>query len=410
MTGPNEAVVSVWTLAAEETSAPPLITPDSMTAEQLSALRTALAAFADTPIATLEAHPIHDDVDRGRGFTLGPESPLAQYLSSLIGQAAENAASGKLGTVAKTLYRMVVPAKVAAEVGGGLVKPMASTATAGGGHGALAGPSGVAGQATFIPAAGSGVLAVAAPLILMTVATGISAYIESQRRELTGLIEKLRSDLVARERAELNGCRPAIESATGVVLDKGHIGHALGLGSAVNTINVAVAAAQERVASWQRALDGFGNDRVQLGDLLRHFPGIDQGGGEFRAHLELADLAISLSRRVLVLQAVDQAQKDPGNPLNNFMKALERNQRQVSELEAGIADVLSRLSHVRVDRGHGIREVIIHMGDVDRLLHMADRLREFDAGADAAALQSDVAIEMVQEEDGSVVVLPAYRT
>ncbi len=398
----------MWTLSAEATDEPPLTTPGAMTPEQLAALRTALAAFADAPIAMLEAHPLPGGIDRSRGFTLGPESPLAEYLSKLISQTAESAAGGKLGPIGQTLYRMVVPAKVAAEVGGGLVKPLASTAEDRDTHRIPAGASGIARQATFIPAAGSAVLTIAAPLMLMTVAVGVSAYVEHQRRKLTALIDKLRGDLLARERAELNGCRPAIESATGVVLDKGHIGHALGLSPAVNTINVAVAAAQARVTKWQRALDRFGDKRVELGELLTHFPGIDNGGGEFRAHLELAELAISLNKRVLVLQAVDLAQQNPGNPLINYMKALDRNQRHITELEDGIADVLFRLSRVRVDRGHGVREMMIHMGDVDRLLRTADRLHEL--GADSATLQSDVAIEMVQEEDGSVVVLPAYRT
>lgn len=403
----NEAAVAVWMLAAEDTAAPPWITSDAMTPEQLSTLRSYLAECADNPIATLEAQPLPDGVDRSHGFALGSDSPLAKYLSALMEQAVGSDASANPGAGDETLYRMVVPAKVAAQVGGGLIKPMASKAADRGIHSALVGPSGIAGQATFIPAAGSGILTMAAPLMLMTVAVGISAYIEHQRREITALVEKLRGDLLARERAELNGCLPAIDSATGVVLDKGHIGHALGLGPAVNTINVAIAAAQARVTNWQRALDHFGDNRVELGTLLAHFPGIDGNGGEFRAHLELADLAISLNKRVLVLQAVDQAQLDPGNALDNFMKALKRNHKQVAELEVGITDVLSRLSRVRVDRGHGIREVMIHMGDVDRLLGTADRLRELDAGA--MSRQSDVAIEMVKEKDGSVVVLPAYQ-
>jgi hypothetical protein len=50
---------------------------------------------------------------------------------------------------------MVVPAKVAAQVGSGLIKPMASKAASGGVHSALMGSSKIAAQATFVPVAGT---------------------------------------------------------------------------------------------------------------------------------------------------------------------------------------------------------------------------------------------------------------
>ncbi|MFD3975325.1 hypothetical protein [Streptomyces cyaneofuscatus] len=41
-----------------------------MTAERLGELRGAPAALADAPIATLEAHPLPDKLDRSRGIPL----------------------------------------------------------------------------------------------------------------------------------------------------------------------------------------------------------------------------------------------------------------------------------------------------------------------------------------------------
>jgi hypothetical protein len=144
--------------------------------------------------------------------------------------------------------------------------------------------------------------------------------------------------------------------------------------------------------------------------LAEHFDGIDrQQGGDFRAHLELAELAIALKKRVIVLQAVEQAQLNPANPFENFIGALKRDQKTVLELEAGIAGVLRQLSTLQLDRSHGVRDVVFSRGAVDDLLRAAYRLRELGNGLDAAERPADVAIEMVREDDGSVVVLPAYR-
>lgn len=114
---------------------------------------------------------------------------------------------------------MVVPAKVASQVSKGLVSPMASKTTAGGVHGALMNASGIAAQATFVPVAGkvaitgtatgpagmagvavasAGAITVAAPLVLMALAVGASAYAENQRQRalehVTELLEKLHEE------------------------------------------------------------------------------------------------------------------------------------------------------------------------------------------------------------------------
>ena len=167
---------------------PMIVGAESVAPQRFAELRNALAAMADVPIATLEAHPLPSNLDRGSGILLDAASPLARHLSQLIAQTPKFMATGGTG---EALYRMVVPAKVAAQVGGGLIKPMASKAASGGVHSALVGSSGIAAQATFVPvsgtaaaaagaaggsaatagatAASAGALTVAAPLVLMAV-------------------------------------------------------------------------------------------------------------------------------------------------------------------------------------------------------------------------------------------------
>ena len=319
---------------------------------------------------------------------------------------------------------MVVPAKVAAQVGTGMVKPMTSKAVAGGVHGALMGAKGIAGQATFVPvaskaaaggvAAGAGAaLTVAAPLVLMAVAVGVSAHAEHKRQQalenITELLEKLHDDALQRERSALNGCRDAIDKATAVLLDQGKVGASLGLDSAVHAISTALADAEQRLKKWRRGLEVIGDRPVEIAKLRSTFGGIDEEAGEFRAHLELAELAINLKKRVILLQAVEHAQLDPSNPFESFLRALRSDQQRVVELESGIEAVLRRLSMLHLDRSHGFLDRLFTPSEVDKLLRTSYQLRELGEGIAPNAQASDVAIEMIRSGDGSVVVLPAYR-
>src|SRR4051812_28074976 len=117
--------VPVWALATETVSVPDVLGDEGMTPGRLAELRTALATLADSPIATLEAHPMPATRERTGGIPLHAASPLAQQLSQLVTQTAKSApAKLNVAATGEVLYRMVVPAKVAAQVGEGLVKPM----------------------------------------------------------------------------------------------------------------------------------------------------------------------------------------------------------------------------------------------------------------------------------------------
>lgn len=443
VTADSNAPVPVWTLATEDVSVPNVF-PDQggMTPARLAELRTVLASLARVPIATLEVHPIAVRRDRNSGIPLHAASPLAQQLSELVAQTAKSTTPAvDITATGDVLYRMVVPAKVAAEVGKGLVKPMTSKAVAGGVYSGLSDSAGLVAHATFVPVAGkaatagagtaaaagaaggsaatagvavasAGVLTVAAPLVLMAVAVGVSAYAENQRQQsierITDLLEQLHEDKLEKERSDLDGCRDAIDKATSILLDQGRIGHSLGLDSASYAISTAIERARRRLSKWDAALAALPDGPVELAALTKAFPGIDEDGGIFRAHLELARLAIALKRRVLVLQAVEHAQQDAGsNPFTAFVGTLQEDERHIDDLDSGLGAVLLRLSSLELRRQGGFQRPVFTAGQVDNLLRAAYRLRALGDDLDVGAGQADVAIEIERSRDGSLVVFPA---
>ncbi|MFF9850490.1 hypothetical protein [Streptomyces litmocidini] len=428
----KKATVPVWTLATGDVRVPAVTGDGPMTAERLAELRSVLAALADEPIATLEVHPLPDRLDRSRGISLDAVSPLAQHLSQLVTQSARSSSAAATAAAAgEGLYRMVVPAKVAAQFGQGIVHSMPSKEVAGGIHSAIMNSTGIAAQATFVPVGkaatagaaggagaaagvavgGSAALTVAAPLVLMAVAVGVSAHADAKRQRaiehITELLEQLRDQKLEDERSELDGCRDAIDKATALLLDQGKLGVSLGLDSAVHAINTALGHADHRLARWRNALDKLPDgEPVEIGALTESFPGVDDHGGAFRAHLELASLAIALKRRVNVLQAVEHAQGDPGNLFGSFVRVLKRDQQRLDELESGIAGVLVRLSALELARPSGLRPVFT-TGEVDRLMRTAHRIRKLGDGVTVNGRTPDVSIEIARDKDGSVVVFPA---
>lgn len=326
----------------------------------------------------------------------------------------------------EVLYRMVVPAKVASQLSKGLVKPLTSKAVPGGVYSALRGSSGIVSSATFVPVsgagattgaaatagvgvAGAGALTVAAPLVLMAVAVGASVYADSQRQKaserITELLTQLHDDKLEQERNRLDGCRDAINKATSVLLDQGKVGHSLGLDSASHEISTAISAVERRLTQWQAALNELPEGPVELATLTEALP----ENGAFSAHLETAKLAIALKRRVLVLQAEEQAQSDDtGNPFQSFLSELRSDEMRVDRLESGINDVLLRLSTLELKRTSGLlKKVHYTPSEVGKLLAAAYRLKGLSSGLDAAENHSEVVIEIERGQDGSVVVFPA---
>jgi hypothetical protein len=424
MNVPTTDISPVYMLSTKKCESP-IAFDDALTPTRLDELRGALAVLAAAPITTLEVHPKPADIDVSRGIPLGSLSPLARELATLAADSSKVVASAASSS-GETLYRMVVPAKVAAQVSGGVMRHMPSKAVAGGVHSAIVGAKGVGAHATFVPVAkgavggsaatagvavaGAGALTVAAPLILLTLAAGASAYADNQRQaaidRIEALLTKANQERLDDERNRLDGCRSAIDKATGILLDKGKIGMALGLDSAVNVIDTAIAAAERRTTKWRDALATLPSDKVELPALTAAFDGIDDPNSEFYAHMELADLAVSLKRRVIVLQAVEHAQLDEGNLFENFTDALKLDAQNLDMLVANLDDIRLRLSTLQLDRSHGFRDFTFSSGSVDKLLGTAQRLRSMGDRVAVHGRQSDVAIEMVQAKDGSLVVLP----
>lgn len=403
--------VPVWTLATDAVTVPLVGDFSAMSPERLAELRTVLAALADTPVATLEAHPLPPDLDTSQGLPLSSASPLAQALSQFAEQIpAHFATSG-----GEALYRMVAPSKVAAQVGAGLLGPMKSSA--GGVHSALVGKRGIAAQARFIPVNNSAAanvtkLVVAAPLIINAVAAFASLHAEQQRQRaierVTELVEKLHQDRLEEERDRLDGCRSPIAKATAILLDRGLIGEALGLGPAVHTVDNAMSSATRRINGWNELLDGIAGRPVEVHKVKRMFPGINSPDGEFHAHVELARAAMALKRRILVLQAVEQAQLNAGNNFERFVQVLQQEQSEIDELESKLNALLLGLSQLQLDRSHGVRDFAFSSAQVDELLHATRRFRTFADGiSETAGRPTDVAIDIVRTTDGSVIVLPA---
>ncbi|MCS5713523.1 hypothetical protein NVV95_03025 [Herbiconiux sp. CPCC 205716] len=425
--------VPVWALATQEIVVPDILGQDVMTPGRLGELRTALAALAAAPIATLEAHPVSARLDRTGGLPLHGASPLAQQLSQLVAQTSKSASGAvEVGATGEVLYRMVVPAKFAAEFGKGLVKPMVAKGVAGGIRSALTDSSGIVAGAAFVPVGGkaavSGVaaagaatagavtvgaaLTVAAPLVLMAVAVGITIYVEQERQKaiehITELLEKLHEDKLDEERNELDGCRDPVDKATSILLDKGRIGMSLGLDSAVHAISIAIERTRRRLNKWQQAIAAVPDGPIEVSVLTKTFPGINKEGGEFRAHLELAQLAIALKRRVMILQAVEHAQLEGADHLfETFVRTLHDDECRLNELTSGITSLLLQLSTLELKRPGGFRSPMFTGGEVDELLQVSYRLRAFGDDVSLSGSESDVAIDIERHRDGSLVVFPA---
>ncbi|WP_245714811.1 hypothetical protein [Micromonospora inyonensis] len=238
-------------------------------------------------------------------------------------------------------------------------------------------------------------------------------YAEEQRRKamerVTELLEELTADNLDAERDRLNGATTAVERATALLLDKGEVGHSLGLEPAVHTVDTAIAAAARRAGAWRAKLAAFSSEGVEIADLVKAFPGIDQPNGAFRVELRLASLAIATKRRVAVLQAVEHAQKSPELDFRRFTAMLQDEQRSVDELQSELRGLLVDLAELRLRAPtKSFTDRLLTQGEVNNLLAWPGRLRQLAAEESVVASElSDVEIGLVQRADGKVLVLPA---
>jgi hypothetical protein len=416
----------VWTLATEADKISDAhrfpVDEEGLTPERLASLREALGAFLETPLVTVEAYRLPPDVHISGGQLLDAASPLAIHLANLVKRSpAVMSKPAEVAKSAETLYRMVVPRAVAAQMGAGLVRSMPSAAVKGGMHSAILGKAGILGQASFVPVAtvagatgvagAAGVITVAAPFILLAIATAASVYAEEQRRRalqrVTELLEELQDQSLNEERDRLNGAARAIEKATALLFEKGEVGHSLGLDSAVNSVDTALASAIRRAATWRSRLDGLPSEGAEVSALCKAFPGIDEPDGRFRIELRLASLAIAMKRRVAVLQAVEHAQMSPDKTFVRFTAMLKDEQATVDEVETTLRALLADLADLRLRAPNKQLYLLMARGEVNDLLKWPGRLRELAAEESVPAAElTDLEVGLVHHRDGKLRVLP----
>ena len=439
---PTEGI-PVWNLVAEESAELSRIAESlpstNMTPERLADLRNLLTTFSDSPVATLEMHKLDKPRDPKAGIALQATSPLAQQLAELVAKTPVaqqltglvKTTSGATAQNGETLYRMVVPANLGAQLSNGTVRTMSAKGASGAIHSGLLGKTGIVGQLSFVPvtsskvattgmagagvtatagAGAAGALTVAAPLVLLAVAAAATVQAENQRTEaiaeIKSLVEELHELELDKERAELNACGDAIDSATSILLDQGLVGHSLGLDSAANNISELVHLTRTRLEKWQVSLQKLQNSRVDRKKLEDAFPGLLSGQGKFAVHLEIAKLAISLYRRLLVVQAVEHAQnQSEGNPLTYFLKKLQRDERKINQLEFDIQHLLKGISELELRPGSRMLNKIAYtQSDVESFVELAFKLKSIGAEQVQQSPTADMVIEIEQHKDGSLTV------
>jgi hypothetical protein len=430
--------VPVWTLATNSEKVSQAVqlpvAHEGMTAERLVGLRQALAAFLDAPLVTVEAYALPPQTHFSGGKLLDAASPLALELRNLLKLPADAANSSEaVAKSSETLYRMVVPRRLAAQLGKGLVRSMPSKEVAGGIYSGILGKAGIEKNATFVPVVteasstgatalmkngakavtGAGVVTAASSFILLAVATAASVHAEEQRRKamerVTELLEELTAQNLDDERDRLNGATRAVERAAALLLDKGEVGLSLGLDSAVHTVDTAIEAATRRAKTWRARIEGFPAEGVEVADLVQAFPGIDQPNGAFRTELRLAMLAIATKRRVAVLQAVDHAQRSPQLDFRRFTEVLQDEQRDVDELQGNLRALLVDMAALQLRAPtKSFTDRLLTQSEVNTLLAWPGRLKQLaDEESVAASELPDIEIGLVQQADGKVLVLPA---
>ena len=90
--------------------------------------------------------------------------------------------------------------------------------------------------------------------------------------------------------------------------------------------------AERRIGEWERALAAFEGSATPDG-LKKSFPGLGGKGGEFEAKLRMAVFAISMKRRVGILQAAEHTRNDANLSLSRFNRELAKDTADLADLE-----------------------------------------------------------------------------
>ena len=150
MTAQDDSLsVPVWLIGTEESGfsgdVAASMPTEGFTAERLAQLRDGLADLMDTPLVSLEAYPLPIENTIKGGRLLDAASPLATCLTNLIQHSSSSLKAVSPGVTqgGETLYRMVVPAHIATQMGSGLARAMPSAAASTGIHSGILGRAGI---------------------------------------------------------------------------------------------------------------------------------------------------------------------------------------------------------------------------------------------------------------------------
>lgn len=426
----DEQVVPIWTLSAggsDDALVQRLYEGDGeLSQARLDGLRAALAALSDDPPVVMERHAVLRQDVPGGGRLVAAGSPMAKTIADIVGKTRQVAPAEAASGATEVLYRMVVPEKLAGQLAQGTARQM--SAGGGGVYSAIRGSRNIVGNAKFVPVATSagggaaaggaaamagagavGAVLAAAPVVLLLAATAGSVYAEEQRRQALERVENLLNerryaDLEA-ELDELNGAVKAIRKATALLADEGRLGKSLGLDSAVNRIDTAVSTAERRLGEWERALVNL-NGTATPTTLKAAFPGLGASNGLFEAQLRMAVFAISMKRRVAILQAAEHTQADTELSLSRFNRELASDAEDLALLERRIAALLSDLADIKIEAPKKRIDVVYKAKEVRELLSWTPYLRGFAAReVPATPTSGDLEICFIANDDGSIRVL-----
>lgn len=426
----DEKVVPIWTLSSGGSDDAVLERfydgEGELTRDRLDRLRVALAVLSDDPPVVLERYAVAPEDISGGGRLVAAGSPLAKSLADIVGSTRQASPAEVAAGTTEVLYKMVVPEKLAGQLAAGTARQMA--AKDGGVYSAVRGAKDIVGHTRFVPvaagtgggaaaggaaaAAGAGAVGVAlaaAPVVLLLAATAGSIYAEEERRAALARVEdilnQLKTDELDKERDELNGAVAAISKATALLADEGRLGQSLGLDAAVNRIDTGVSRAERRIGEWERALAALEGSATP-DDLKKSFPGLGGRGGEFEAKLRMAVFAISMKRRVAILQAAEHTRNDANLSLSRFNRELAKDTAELADLDHRIGALLNGLATLRLEAPKRRFDVVYRSAEVHELLRWTPYLRTFAAREmPATGIHGDLEVLFVAHDDGSLRVL-----
>jgi hypothetical protein len=422
-------LVSSEALEAPDATPPPLTLPEVLDEDGLRRARNLLEAYYDTKLVSIEAHvaPALDDADTGH--LLAATSPLARELQNLIASSGAKMPTAMQNST-EVLYRMIVPARLAAGFASGGLSVTGSAA-----EGFLSGvrnASHIAGHVRYVPVVGgaaaagfgaegaaaaagaSGMAAAvtaAAPLVLAAVAVGAAVWAEKQQREsrqrIEGHLEELQRYNLMTELNELNSTLVSVDQCTALLLDEGTIGHTAGIDGATQNIHKAVSNFESRLRTWRSRLDGYGG-KVRPSQLKKDFKGSSEEAGEFVTQLRLGALALALERRLLPIQAVEAAQKEPLRPLVRFSASLRQREAHLQEIEKATRKLLIDVSHLEMQPDDGLTDQLLTRSEAKGLLRWSGRLHRLAETESPAPVASAAPVELrvLRAPNGGLRVLP----